>query len=762
METSLCNVADLISVTAKRTPDHTALIFEGLHLSYRQLHDAVDRFAAALRRSGLKPGSVVGIYLDSHPDLVIGYLGTLRAGYVSNIVNGSLKGREAHYILADSDTKVLLTDDPRHSGIQAAGPLPRLERTLISDASFRSFWEGHSGDDHDLFSSAASGNPQELSTLMYTSGTTGHPKGVMLSHSNILDNAIRFGSIHFNPEDVLTIGAPLFHCWGLINGLLGIFSVGGTAVIMRRFQTEVALEAVRQHKATQFLGVAAMYNFMCRAEGAKEAMASLRCVHSAAAPTPVELIERLQKDFGIDYAESYGLTETSPVITTAAHQETRPGSCGRAMGDTQLKVVSADGDTLGVGEIGELWAKGTAIMLGYWRRPEETAEAITSDGWFKTGDIVKMDEDGYVYIVDRKKDMINVAGEKVYPREVEEILFAHPGVADAAVVGIAHQDKGEVPKAYVVMKDGWALTEEEIIAFCKERLASYKVPYTIEFVEEVPRSASGKVLRRMLKTSTLPSYEHIRYQIDGAIAVIEMHRPSRRNALSMAHMTELLDAFRRTGENRSIGAIILRGAGPVFCSGHDLKEMQKPADPSFFEELFGLCTELMECIQQIPQPVIAQVGGMATAAGCQLVATCDLAVASDEATFATPGVKIGLFCSTPMVALTRSVGRKKALEMLLTGDPLTAQEALVHGLVNRVVAPERLEEETWALAQKVVGASRHTVGLGKEAFYRQIELDQAEAYRYAREVMVQNAASEDATEGICAFLEKRAPVWKGA
>ncbi|MFO7312503.1 MAG: AMP-binding protein, partial [Bacillota bacterium] len=249
-------------------------------------------------------------------------------------------------------------------------------------------------------------------------------------------------------------------------------------------------------------GVAAMYRFMLRAPGSREALASLKVAHSAAAPTPVELIERLRGDFGIQYAESYGLTETSPVITTTHWSETRPGSCGRAVGDTELKVVSPDGTPVPPGEVGELWARGTAIMLGYWRRPDATRQAITPDGWFKTGDLVRMDEDGYVYIVDRLKDMINVAGEKVYPREVEEVLHAHPDVADAAVVGIPHPDKGEVPKAFVVRKPGAGVSAGDLIAYCRERLARYKVPAEVEFVEEIPRSASGKTLRRQLRVES--------------------------------------------------------------------------------------------------------------------------------------------------------------------------------------------------------------------------------------------------------------------
>ncbi|MDN4594687.1 enoyl-CoA hydratase [Polycladomyces subterraneus] len=255
------------------------------------------------------------------------------------------------------------------------------------------------------------------------------------------------------------------------------------------------------------------------------------------------------------------------------------------------------------------------------------------------------------------------------------------------------------------------------------------------------------------------SYHHIRTQTEGRVAVVVMNRPERRNALSEEHMEELIDFLRSVGRSKEVAVVLLKGEGPAFCAGHDLSEMVD-RDASFYRRLFDVCTELMETIQSIPQPVIAQVHGMATAAGCQLVATCDLAVASEEARFATPGVKIGLFCSTPMVALSRAVGRKKAMEMLLTGEPISAREALEVGLINRVVPADRLEEETRELAAKIAAASSFTVGIGKQAFYRQLEMPQPQAYAYAKEVMSLNATAMDAQEGMCAFLQKRPPRWR--
>jgi enoyl-CoA hydratase/carnithine racemase len=256
------------------------------------------------------------------------------------------------------------------------------------------------------------------------------------------------------------------------------------------------------------------------------------------------------------------------------------------------------------------------------------------------------------------------------------------------------------------------------------------------------------------------SYENICFETEDKIAVVTLNRPQRRNALSLALMRELTDCLDAIGGRSDLRAVVLAAAGKVFSSGHDLSEMVG-RNIGEYRTLFEVCTELMTKVQSIPQPVIAEVQGMATAAGCQLVATCDLAIAAEEATFATPGVRIGLFCTTPMVALTRAIGRKRAMEMLLTGEPIDAHQAADWGLVNRVVAAGQLRAETRRVAGRIAGASEMVVALGKQAFYSQIDMVQAEAYGFAKEVMSKNAVAEDAQEGISSFLGKRTPCWTG-
>jgi long-chain acyl-CoA synthetase len=496
------NVAHLLTEAAMRRPGHTALEFEDRATSYEALDRLTNRGASLLTGLGAGKGEVVALYQESGPELLTVYLGALKAGAVPNVINATLKPEEVFRVVVDSGARVLVTDPERWSSLAPVRHELGVEQVLVTAD------EGADGAlSLDAALAAASErfetldlDPGSLANLLYTSGTTGQPKGVMLTHRNILDNARQFSAIHYRPDDRLLVAAPLFHCWGLINGVLGIFSAGGTALIIRRFRTEPVLDLIESARPTVLMAVPTMVNYMAKSSSiARRDLASLTFVLCAAAPMPGELIEVLRRDWKVGYAESYGLTETSPVITTTPFQALRPGSCGRAMGDTQLRVADPLGKALPIGSVGELWARGTAISAGYYHRPEATAQVFTPDGWFRTGDLVRMDEEGYVYIVDRAKDMINVGGSKVYPRDVEEVLHRHPAVADAVVIGVPDPDLGEVVKAFVVLKPGQAWTSDEAIAYLRPVLASYKLPRTVEFVEAVPRSASGKALRRLLR-----------------------------------------------------------------------------------------------------------------------------------------------------------------------------------------------------------------------------------------------------------------------
>ena len=509
------NVGAIFARWVPEQPEKPALIFEGKEISYRQLEELTNQMANGLVEFGLKKGDTVAIDLPSSPELVLSYLGTMKAGMIANVINVLLKADEISYIVKDAAAKVILTHADNVPTIrQIRGNLPALEQVLITGTGGPT---DHPHVDEFLafdpwLSKGSKGfkpvdcERGDVANLLYTSGTTGFPKGVMLTHLNVWDNAENFAKIHYQPKDRLMVAAPLFHCWGLINGVLAMLYAGGTVIIEQRFIIEKVLADIERYRPTLFQGVPTMYNYLCKSPDMKKRdVSSLRFVLSAAAPMPVELIRTLQEEYHIQYAEAYGLTEVSPVITTAPYTKTRPGSCGYAMGDTELRVVNEKGEEVPRGTPGELWCRGTAVMKGYLNKPEATREVIGPDGWFHTGDIVTMDPDGYVYIVDRTKDMINFGGFKVYPREVEEVLHTHPKIRDAAVVGVKDEVKSELVKAFIVVKEGEKVTEEEISRFCREKMASYKIPRVVEFVDQIPRSASGKTLRRILREKQVES-----------------------------------------------------------------------------------------------------------------------------------------------------------------------------------------------------------------------------------------------------------------
>jgi long-chain acyl-CoA synthetase len=497
------NVSEIIKKHVAENPEKAAIIFADRCISYAELYGLINQAADGLLKMGLKKGDVLSLFLPSLPELIIGYLGTVRAGVTVNVVNAMLREQEVGYILKDCRTRAVIVDNTRlpiidsvksqldslemiiTHGDQAEDKYPTFESVLAQgDNSFET--EGTKGSD--------------LCHLMYTSGTTGWPKGVMATHLNIWHNSTEFGKVHFKPEDTLMVATPIFHCWGLVNGTFGMLSRGGTVITVERFYPEQALDDIERLKPTVFQGVPPMYNLFLKQPGIeKRDISSVVFCLSAATKMPENLIHQIQEVLKWRYAEAWGLTESSCVGTTAHYTETRIGSCGKGMDDAEIKVIDDEGKSLPPGEQGELCVRGTCVTNGYLNKPEATQEVFGPEGWFRAGDVAYMDEDGYAYIVDRKKDMINVGGEKVFPSEVEDMMLVHPKIKDLVIVGIPDDLKGEAPKAFISLKEGETATLEEIKEFCKPRMAPYKIPVAVEFVDEVPRSAAGKALRRLLR-----------------------------------------------------------------------------------------------------------------------------------------------------------------------------------------------------------------------------------------------------------------------
>jgi long-chain acyl-CoA synthetase len=497
------NVSNIIKPHVAKNPDTTAILFEELRITYVELDRLINRVAGGLLKLDLKRGDVLSLFLPSLPELIIGYLAAVRSGLTVNVVNAMLREQEVAYILKDCVTRAVLVDTKRLSIIEAIrSEVESLSTVIVLGKSGRDeyyTYESVLDSGEDQFE-PVDVQDSDLCHLMYTSGTTGRPKGVMATHRNVWHNATNFGEVHFQPTDTIMVATPIFHCWGLVNGTFGMLSKGGTVITVERFYPDRALSDIERFKPTIFQGVPPMFNLLLRQpELDKREIASVVFCLSAATKMPENLIHQVEQRLKWRYAEAWGLTEVSCVGTTAPYKETRIGSCGQGMDDAEIKVVDEQGVILAPGQQGELCIRGTCVTEGYLNKPEATEEAFDAEGWFHSGDVAYVDAEGYAYIVDRIKDMINVGGEKVFPSEVEDMMLAHSKIKDLVIVGIPDELKGEAPKAFIVLQEDEVTTEAEIRAYCKAKMAPYKVPVAVEFIEEVPRSASGKALRRLLR-----------------------------------------------------------------------------------------------------------------------------------------------------------------------------------------------------------------------------------------------------------------------
>ncbi|HWI64670.1 MAG TPA: long-chain fatty acid--CoA ligase [Symbiobacteriaceae bacterium] len=508
----------------RKHPDRTALLFFGKKMSYRELGEQIDRFAQGLiNRLKIKKGDRVGIILPNCPQNVIATVGVQRAGGIPVQFNPMYVSREIAYQVRDAGCKAMVTLDLFWHKVKEAGgtdtyivtgmpeylPFP-LNLLFPLKAKAPKIAPNEAIRFADLLKEDASGfQPvgvkwtEEPAILMYTGGTTGVSKGVMLTHYNLTANIMQITEWLQRPADghdtVLCV-LPMFHSYGLTAALGYALATGSTCILVPKFDARDILKLIQKHKPNSFPGVPTIYTALLHdPEIAKFDLSSIEFCVSGAAPLPVELMQQFESVTGASILEGYGLTETSPVTHSNPMKGRRkPGSVGLPYPNTEVRIIDLEtGEDLPLGQEGEVLLRGPQVMKGYWNKPEETA-AILKDGWLYTGDIGRMDEDGYLYIVDRKKDMIIAGGFNIYPREIDEILYQHPAVLEACSVGVADEYRGESVKAFVVLKPGAAATEQEILEFCKERLAAYKRPRSVEFLDALPKSTVGKVLRRVL------------------------------------------------------------------------------------------------------------------------------------------------------------------------------------------------------------------------------------------------------------------------
>ncbi len=490
----MTNLSSLLERAAADHPDHPAIRLDDLVLTYAQLREAAMRMSTLLASAGVEPGDRVGIMLPNVPAFPIAFYGAQAVGAVVVPMNPLLKSREVGYYLSDSGARVLVAWHTA-AGEAAKGAADAGAQVIAAETPDLASLLAES-----VPASGPSGRADEDdAVILYTSGTTGKPKGAELTQAGLTRNAELTARtlLNHSPDDVMMGCLPLFHVFGLTCGLNATVASAGTLTLLPRFDGAKALDIIQRDSVTIFEGVPTMYAAMLHHPEADPAKAaSLRVCISGGASLPVEILRGFEEKFGCVILEGYGLSETSPVASFNLPDRVRkPGSIGVPVEGVQMRLIDEAGQTVPAGEIGEIAIRGHNVMKGYWGKPEATAEAI-KDGWFRTGDMAKVDSDGYYYIVDRKKDLIIRGGYNVYPREIEEVLHEHPAVAEVAVIGMPHAELGEEIGAAVALKPGASASPEELREFVKERVAAYKYPRRVWLVDALPKGPTGKILRR--------------------------------------------------------------------------------------------------------------------------------------------------------------------------------------------------------------------------------------------------------------------------
>lgn len=506
------NLGELLNISAQRHPHRIAIVFGQKKITYKALNELTDQIAAGLIRLGIQRQDKVALFLDNCPEFVISYFAILKAGAVVTPINYMFKMEEAKYILEDSQANCLITsrayiDMAQELRLRIDSLKLIITTSKIEKEGIINLYNIKNNDTKILDKISVA--PSDLAVVLYTSGTTGHPKGAMLTHFNLISNAIDSSqAIKVTHRETFICILPLFHSFAATVCMNLPLLIGAKIVIMKSVRPfKRVLRAVRRNRVSVFAGVPSIYNILKEIKLPKifnspliKLFNPIKICISGAAALPVETFRGFEKKFRIPLLEGYGLTEASPVVTLNPLRGIRKaGSIGINLSkNIDLKIVNEQGNTLKVGQVGELLVKGPNVMQGYFKKEEATKETL-KDGWLYTGDMAKLDQDGYVYIVGRKKEMINVRGLNVYPREIEEVLYQNPKIKETAIIGIPDAHKGEVPKGFVVLKEGEEATDHEILQYLRERMAAYKIPKYIEFRTSLPKNTTGKILKRLLR-----------------------------------------------------------------------------------------------------------------------------------------------------------------------------------------------------------------------------------------------------------------------
>jgi long-chain acyl-CoA synthetase len=513
-------LSQILQETADKYPTHSAMLYQGRRWNYTELNKMVSQMSQLLKKLGVAKGDRVGIHLLNCPQFIIACYGSSRCGAIAVTINPHFTGNDLEYIIRNSGLKTIVTciellpllESINISGLQiittdirspfaadqdypAPANIVRLERELFRQSK---------NDPHVPMT------PDDIAYLQYTGGTTGVYKGAMLSHRNLITNSIQirhfFKNAYQDGDGRFVCVIPLFHIYGMTTSMHMPILTGSEIQLLPKFDINELMSMIDQYKPNIFMGVPAMYGAIAMRDGNHHYnLHSIRACVSGSAPLPQSIADKFEAITGGKLREGYGLSETSPVITiNPIYGQAKIGSIGIPVSDTDIRIIDPESgaDLTDSGQVGEINVKGPQVMHGYWQQQKETA-MVLHDGWLRTGDLGWMDEEGYTHITDRLKDMIIMAGEKVYPREIEELLYTHPAVQEAAVIGVPHPLRGEVPHAYVTLRKNRVVSEKELKQFCAKSLSKFKMPQKIEIVDALPRSTVGKILRRVLKVNYL-------------------------------------------------------------------------------------------------------------------------------------------------------------------------------------------------------------------------------------------------------------------
>ncbi len=498
---------DMLATSAGRVPHRPALVFRERRVSYAQLLAGARGVGALLQALGVRRGDRVVLVLPNAPEFGVGYFGILAAGATVVPLNPLLKAKEVRFILEDSRPAAMVCVAMTYPLLQGARRgLGRHIPVLALDPIASGLESGDiawgAGETLPQAATTALVEAEDVAACLYTSGTTGRPKGAMLTHRNLLANIQSFQEILAVTEaDVFLTVLPMFHAFAATVMFLEPLSVGACIVVEPRFAPELVLKAIALHRVTLFAGVPTMFAVLAGLPRPAADLSPWRLCISGGAPLPPAILEAFEAKYGVPIFEGYGPTECAPVLTVNPPRGLRKiGSVGPAITQVELRIVDDAGAPVPVGRVGEIVARGPNVMQGYWNRPEETAEVLR-DGWYHTGDLGRVDEDGYYSIVDRKTDLILVGGLNVYPREVELVLADHPAVVEAAVIGVPDPVRGEAPKALVVLREGKPADPQALLQWCRQRLANYKVPREITLVPSLPKTFTGKILKTELRSA---------------------------------------------------------------------------------------------------------------------------------------------------------------------------------------------------------------------------------------------------------------------